>query len=150
MMMPANYSAVAENEMTYVVGGGLVDVLAPVMQEENWANVCYNAVQLVGNAFLGNNATKVFNTLFSGNYHVGQVTEGATKFLANVWDTNYQSGKADWALGNALLNTGLMVAGTLASVYTLGTGKIGITAKSIAYTQKDASGNDVSVIGAGL
>ena len=31
MMMPANFSAVAENEMTYVVGGSLVDVLAPVM-----------------------------------------------------------------------------------------------------------------------
>ena len=28
MMMPANFSAVAENEMTYVVGGSLVDVLA--------------------------------------------------------------------------------------------------------------------------
>ena len=27
MMMPANFSAVAENEMTYVVGGSLVDVL---------------------------------------------------------------------------------------------------------------------------
>ena len=39
MMMPANFSAVAENEMTYVVGGSLVDVLAPVMTTENWQNV---------------------------------------------------------------------------------------------------------------
>ena len=132
MMMPANFSAVAENEMTYVIGGGLVDVLAPVMQEENWANVCYNAVQLVGNAFLAKNEPLVFNALFSGTYHVGDITDGATSFLAKVWDTNYQKGEAKWALGNALLNTGLMVAGTLASVYTLGTGKIGIKADSIS------------------
>ena len=39
MMMPANFSAVSENEMTYVVGGGLVDVLVPVMTEENWRNI---------------------------------------------------------------------------------------------------------------
>ena len=45
MMMPANFSAVAENEMTYVVGGSLVDVLAPAMTTENWQNVSAN-VQL--------------------------------------------------------------------------------------------------------
>ena len=28
MMMPANFSAVAENEMTYVVGGGLMAAAA--------------------------------------------------------------------------------------------------------------------------
>ena len=131
MMMPANFSAVAENEMTYVIGGGLVDVLAPAMNEQNWANVCYNAVQLVGNAFLGKNSNLIFSTLFSGTYHVGDITDGATSFLAKVWDTNYQKGEAKWALGNALLNTGLMVAGTLASVYTLGTGKIGIKSETV-------------------
>ena len=26
MMMPANFSVVAENEMTYVVGGGVIDL----------------------------------------------------------------------------------------------------------------------------
>mgnify|MGYP004616707705 CR=1 FL=1 len=149
MMMPANFSAVAENEMTYVIGGGLVDVLAPAMNEQNWANVCYNAVQLVGNAFLGNNATLIFNDLFSGTYHVGNISGKATKFLANVWDTNYgpKDNRNPWGLGNALLNTGLMVAGTLASVYTLGTGKIGIKADSIAYADKDTG---KSYIGAGL
>ena len=135
MMMPANFSAVAENEMTYVVGGGLVDVLAPVMKEENWANVCYNAVQLVGNAFLANNSKLIFNDLFSGTYHAGDISSKGIKFLAKVWDTNYQAGHAKWALGNALLNTGLMVAGTLASVYTLGTGKIGLESKTV----KDAA-----------
>ena len=31
MMMPANYSVIAENEMTYVNGGALIDCFAPVM-----------------------------------------------------------------------------------------------------------------------
>ena len=30
MMMPANYSAIAENEMTYVVGGGLLEAIGSV------------------------------------------------------------------------------------------------------------------------
>ena len=52
MMMPANFSAVAENEMTYVVGGSLVDVLAPAMKTENWQNVSANVIKIVGNSFL--------------------------------------------------------------------------------------------------
>ena len=52
MMMPANFSAVAENEMTYVVGGSLVDVLAPAMTTANWQNVSANVIKIVGNAFL--------------------------------------------------------------------------------------------------
>ena len=31
MMMPANFSAVSENEMTYVMGGSVADYLAPAM-----------------------------------------------------------------------------------------------------------------------
>ena len=64
MMMPANFSAVAENEMTYVVGGSLVDVLAPAMTTANWQNVSTNVIKIVGNAFIANNASKAFNTLF--------------------------------------------------------------------------------------
>ena len=30
MMMPANYSAIAETEMTYVVGGGLLEAIGSV------------------------------------------------------------------------------------------------------------------------
>ena len=31
MMMPANYSVIAENEMTYVNGGALIDCFAPAL-----------------------------------------------------------------------------------------------------------------------
>ena len=37
MMMPANFSAISENEMTYVNGGAsLSDILAPSLTLENW------------------------------------------------------------------------------------------------------------------
>ena len=50
MMMPANFSAVAENELTYVVGGAsLVDYLAPAMKAENWQKFNTNMVTLIGN-----------------------------------------------------------------------------------------------------
>ena len=49
MMMPANFSAVAENEMTYVVGGGLVDVLAPVLPTADWQRFNTNLVTIIGN-----------------------------------------------------------------------------------------------------
>jgi hypothetical protein len=38
MMMPANFSAVSENEMTYVMGGSVADYLAPVMGKKEWSN----------------------------------------------------------------------------------------------------------------
>ena len=132
MMMPANYSAVAENEMTYVVGGGLVDVLAPVMTEENWQNVSYNLIQIVGNTFLKQNVQNAFSSIFSGNYHVGDVSTAAFTRLGSIWDYNYgpKDSRKAWGLGNALLNTGLQVVGTLASIYTLGSGKVGLDVKS--------------------
>ena len=68
MMMPANFSAVAENEMTYVVGGSLVDVLAPAMKTENWQNVSANVIKIVGNSFLDAYTNSILSQLFDGNY----------------------------------------------------------------------------------
>ena len=74
MMMPANFSAVAENEMTYVVGGSLVDVLAPAMTTANWQNVSTNVIKIVGNAFLAKtHGTNLLGELFDGNYVPGDV-----------------------------------------------------------------------------
>ena len=38
MMMPANFSAIAENELTYVNGGAvaLEDILADKLEVSNW------------------------------------------------------------------------------------------------------------------
>ena len=126
MMMPANFSAVAENEMTYVVGGGLVDVLAPVMKEENWQNIGTNLINIVGNSYLNKFVGGALAHVFAGNYRVGDNFSAWGKNMANIWDNNYQKGEADWALGNALMNTGLQVVGALAAIYTLGDKKIGL------------------------
>ena len=126
MMMPANFSAVAENEMTYVVGGGLVDVLAPVMKEENWQNIGTNLINIVGNSYLNKFVGGALKNMFMGNYRVGDNFSAWGKNMANIWDNNYQKGEADWALGNALMNTGLQVVGALAAIYTLGDKKIGL------------------------
>ena len=79
MMMPANFSAVAENELTYVVGGAsLVDYLAPAMKAENWQNVSTNVIKIVGNTFLKNYVVSAFNSVFDGNYVPGD-------FIGGVW-----------------------------------------------------------------
>ncbi len=132
MMMPANFSAVAENEMTYVVGGSLVDILAPAMTKENWQNVSYNLIQIVGNTFLQQNVNAAFSDIFGGNYRVGNVTKAAWGNLSKIWNNNYwvngvvDGTEAKWGAANGLLNTGLQVVGTLASIYTLGSGKVGL------------------------
>ena len=56
MMMPANYSAIAENEMTYVVGGGLLEaigsVTAPVWGAANVKTFNTNLITIIGNSYV--------------------------------------------------------------------------------------------------
>ena len=124
MMMPANFSAVAENEMTYVVGGGLVDVLAPVMKEENWQNIGTNLINIVGNSYLNKYLGSALKNVFGGTYRPGMNIEAWGSAMKGIWDSN---NVGDWAFAKALLNTGLQVVGGLAAVYTLGSGKIGLS-----------------------
>ena len=52
MMMPANFSVVAENEMTYVVGGGVIEaigsVTAPIWTAANVKTFNTNLVTIIG------------------------------------------------------------------------------------------------------
>ena len=52
MMMPANFSAVSENEMTYVMGGSVADYLAPAMGAAQWQNFHKNLITIVGNKYV--------------------------------------------------------------------------------------------------
>ena len=126
MMMPANFSAVAENEMTYVVGGSLVDVLAPVMTTANWQNVSTNVVKIVGNAFIANNANKAFNTLFDGYYVPGDVVGGLFNSVATAYTKGASALAGEWALGLGVLNAGMSILGGLSAIYTLGSSPIGL------------------------
>ena len=122
MTMPANFSAVAENELTYVVGGAsLVDYLAPAMTVQNWQNVSANIIKIIGNTFLNSYVSSAFDSVFDGHYVPGD-------FIGGVWNTVHRAydkgthtyGNGAWGAALGILNAGLSVVGGLAAIYTLG------------------------------
>lgn len=130
--MPANFSAVAENELTYVVGGAsLVDYLAPAMTTENWQNVSANVIKIVGNTFLKSYVSSAFDSVFDGNYVPGD-------FIGGVWNTVHRAydkgahtyANGAWGAGLGLLNAALSIAGGLSAIYTLGSSSIGLEVKA--------------------
>lgn len=132
MMMPANFSAVAENELTYVVGGAsLVDYLAPVMTAQNWQNVSANVVKIIGNTFLKKYVGAAFTSVFDGKYVPGDFIGGVWNTVHHAYDLGshtYENGAWGAALG--LLNAGLSVVGGLSAIYTLGSSSIGLEVKA--------------------
>lgn len=130
MMMPANFSAVAENEMTYVVGGSLVDVLAPAMKTENWQNVSANVIKIVGNSFLDTYTSSILGQLFDGNYVPGDVIGFSVKNLDKAYNKGYNTFENNaWGLAVGALNVGMQILGGLSAIYTLGSGSIGLETK---------------------
>ena len=129
MMMPANFSAVAENEMTYVVGGSLVDVLAPAMTTENWQNVSANVIKIVGNSFLAKYTNDVLAQLFDGNYVPGDVIGFSVKNLDKAYNKGYNTFGGNWGFAVGALNAGMQILGGLSAIYTLGSGSIGLETK---------------------
>ena len=135
MMMPANFSAVAENEMTYVVGGSLVDVLAPAMTTANWQNVSTNVIKIVGNAFLAKHTTNLLGELFDGNYVPGDVIGYSIKNLDKAYNKGYGTFENNaWGLAVGALNVGMQILGGLSAIYTLGSSPIGLETKGSGNT----------------
>jgi len=128
MMMPANFSAVAENEMTYVVGGGLVDILADPMTTANWKNINTNLINIVGNTYLNTYLPSALSKVFGGMYTPGENIKGWADNMQTIWTKN-DTGSNSWGFAYALLNTGLQVVGGLSAIYTLGDSKIGLKLK---------------------
>ena len=129
MMMPANFSAVAENEMTYVVGGSLVDVLAPVMTTENWQNVSANVIKIVGNSFLKTHGNNILDKLFDGNYVPGDVIGYGANVIGNAYNKGYKTFGDNWGFAVGALNAGMQILGGLSAIYTLGSGSVGLEFK---------------------
>lgn len=129
MMMPANFSAVAENEMTYVVGGSLVDVLAPVMTKDNWQNVSGNVIKIVGNSFLAKYTNDILGQLFDGNYVPGDVIGFSVNNLDKAYNKGYDTFGGNWGFAVGALNAGMQILGGLSAIYTLGSGSIGLETK---------------------
>ena len=135
--MPANFSAVAENEMTYVVGGSLVDVLAPAMTTANWQNVSANVIKIVGNAFLAKHTTNLLGELFDGNYVPGDVIGYSIKNLDKAYNKGYGTFENNaWGLAVGALNAGMQILGGLSAIYTLGSSSVGLEFKGNGATLK--------------
>ena len=124
MMMPANFSAVSENEMTYVMGGSVADYLAPVMGKKEWS--------IIGNRYLNNFVANTVGTIFNGTYTPGDVLGNFGSDITGVWSDNYKTTdtKTKVLTGmKGVLNVGLNIAGNLAAIYNLGFGTVDNAAK---------------------
>ena len=143
MMMPANFSAVAENEMTYVVGGSLVDVLAPAMTTANWQNVSANVIKIVGNSFLAKYTNDVLTQLFDGNYVPGDVIGYSVKNLDKAYNKGYGTFGSNWGFAVGALNAGMQILGGLSAIYTLGSSPIGLETKgqNLTFNKYKADGS---------
>ena len=136
MMMPANFSAISENEMTYVNGGAsLAEILAPELKVENWQKFNTNMVTIIGNSFMSKDIGNTVGVLFNGAYKPGN--------LGNAWLTDVKGaygtgsaagfGKHEGELtagdkflngANGVLNAGLRMVGSAAAIYNLATGTV--------------------------
>ena len=72
MMMPANYSVIAENELSYVEGGAsfidwIGDRTATVWTAANVKTFITNVVTIVGNAFVDDMVHNTLGHVFGGN-----------------------------------------------------------------------------------
>ena len=142
MMMPANFSAVSENEMTYVIGGGVADYLAPVMESAQWQNFSKNLVTIIGNSYLGNFVNNTLGVIFSGTYVPGGVLSNFGSDISGIWNANFDDTdtKSKILSGMAgVLNVGLNIAGNLAAIYNLGFGTVKNGAEKAAITEFSAT-----------
>lgn len=137
MMMPANFSAISENEMTYVNGGAsLSEILAPELKLENWQKFNQNMVTIIGNSFLGDYVSNTVGTLFGGAYKPGNLGKawfsGVSKYynsgydavVGNGTDAGMTSGNTALGTLNGALNAGLRIVGSAAAIYNLATANV--------------------------
>ena len=140
--MPANFSAVSENEMTYVMGGSVADYLAPVMTKKEWSKFSQNLVTIIGNSYLGNFVNNTLGVIFSGTYVPGGVLSNFGSDISGIWNANFDGTdtKSKILSGMAgVLNVGLNIAGNLAAIYNLGFGTVKNGAEKAAITEFSAT-----------
>ena len=150
MMMPANYSAIAENEMTYVVGGGLLEaigsVTAPVWGAANVKTFNTNLITIIGNSYVSKVLGATLGVMFSGAW--GTKDDDVAEAWGYDKDKKITIFGKNKALWNALdpngpketngFNKFMQGIGALAAVYTLGTST---TKSNVAEGRYDVLGN---------
>ena len=148
--MPANYSAIAENEMTYVVGGGLLEaigsVTAPVWGAANVKTFNTNLITIIGNSYVSKVLAGTLGVMFSGAW--GTKDDDVAEAWGYDKDKKITIFGKNKALWNALdpngpketngFNKFMQGIGALAAVYTLGTST---TKSNVAEGRYDVFGN---------
>ena len=135
MMMPANFSAISENEMTYVNGGAsLAEILAPELKVENWQKFNQNMVTIIGNSFMDKYIGNTVGVLFNGAYKPGNLGNAWFTDVKVAYGSGYGAGfgkhenetAGDKFLNgaNGVLNAGLRMVGSAAAIYNLATGTV--------------------------
>ena len=136
MMMPANFSAISENEMTYVNGGAsLADILAPELKVENWQKFNTNMVTIIGNSFMSKYIGNTVGVLFNGAYKPGNLGNAWYIDVKGAYGTGSDAGfgkhEGELTAGdkflngaNGVLNAGLRMVGSAAAIYNLATGTV--------------------------
>ena len=116
MMMPANYSAIAETEMTYVVGG---DSLFPVFNP--LSTLFTNIVNIIGNTFVPKVVGATIGEIFGGNYQFGNVFKGIGNKVNGAYDAVLEKKDGEVVGGqfNGVLNAGAQILGGMAAVAQL-------------------------------
>ena len=131
--MPANYSAIAENEMTYVVGGCLLEaigsVTAPVWGAANVKTFNTNLITIIGNSYVSKVLGATLGVMFSGAW--GTKDDDVAEAWGYDKDKKITIFGKNKALWNALdpngdketngFNKFMQVVGLGAAVYQLGT-----------------------------
>ena len=131
MMMPANFSAISENEMTYVNGGAsLADILAPSLEVKNWQKFNTNMVTIIGNSFMDKYIGNTVGVLFNGNLGNAWLT-GVKGAYGTGFDAGFGKHEGELTAGdkflngaNGVLNAGLRMVGSAAAIYNLATGTV--------------------------
>ena len=136
MMMPANFSAISENEMTYVNGGAsLAEILAPELKIENWQKFNQNMVTIIGNSFMDKYIGNTVGVLFNGDYKPGNLGNAWLTGVKGAYGTGSDAGfgkhEGELTAGdkflngaNGVLNAGLRMVGSAAAIYNLATGTV--------------------------
>ena len=116
MMMPANYSAIAENEMTYVVGG---DSLFPAFNP--LSTLFTNIVNIIGNTFVPKVVNATIGEIFGGEYEFGKVFKGIGNKLNGFYGefAGENVPEENRSVFNGVLNAGAQVLGGMAAVAQL-------------------------------
>ena len=126
MMMPANYSVIAENEMTYVNGGAnaFIDaigaVTAPIWNLANVKAFSTNVVTLIGNAFIGDTIHNTLGYVFGGNATKADL---GTMFGKVVGADKFKAGQYGDGIAQIL--------GSAAAIYNLGRTEVKNTAGDV-------------------